>query len=151
MKAVRVPYEESSVYSMYNFFRGCGEFPPVKDAIMVDLDPGDVLYVPNGWWHYVENLSSAISVNTWIPLESDDESRFKESLVKYFVHSTLKDMDKSEAELLLNPNEVSTLQAVLLQFNNNCITLPMYCHDCLYLDVYTMDFWSIGIGKCRDF
>uniref|UniRef100_A0A0A9WR48 JmjC domain-containing protein n=1 Tax=Lygus hesperus TaxID=30085 RepID=A0A0A9WR48_LYGHE len=118
MKAVRVPYEESSVYSMYNFFRGCGEFPPVKDAIMVDLDPGDVLYVPNGWWHYVENLSSAISVNTWIPLESDDESRFKESLVKYFVHSTLKDMDKSEAELLLNPNEddLSTIpQLQLLQ------------------------------------
>lgn len=34
---------------------------------MVDLDPGDVLFVPARWWHYVENLSTAISINTWVP------------------------------------------------------------------------------------
>lgn len=34
----------------------------------VTLEPGQVLYVPKHWWHYVECDSTAISVNTWIEL-----------------------------------------------------------------------------------
>lgn len=36
---------------------------------MIDLEPGDVLYVPKNWWHLVENLETSISINTWVELK----------------------------------------------------------------------------------
>ncbi|XP_076638580.1 HSPB1 associated protein 1 isoform X1 [Colletes latitarsis] len=83
----RVPYEESTVYSKYNFF--C---PTEEDEInilkiqhkpkLVTLKPGDVLLVPAGWWHYVESLDCSVSVNTWLPIITDNVSRVKEAIVK---------------------------------------------------------------------
>ena len=35
---------------------------------VVDMCPGQVLYVPKHWWHFVETLESAISINTWVPM-----------------------------------------------------------------------------------
>lgn len=87
LSSTRVPYEESSIYSKLNFFSpyniGIFKSMTIQDAveyifnnIFVDikqaksivLQPGEVLFVPNGWWHYVENLEMAISINIWIPL-----------------------------------------------------------------------------------
>mmetsp|Transcript_33877 Transcript_33877/g.86603 ORF Transcript_33877/g.86603 Transcript_33877/m.86603 type:complete len:378 (+) Transcript_33877:1-1134(+) len=31
----------------------------------VTLGPGDLLFIPRGWWHYVRALSTSISVNFW--------------------------------------------------------------------------------------
>ncbi|KAK1047616.1 hypothetical protein LTS16_005076 [Friedmanniomyces endolithicus] len=44
-----------------------GEFPLFRDAKYVEavLEPGDSLYVPLGWWHYVESLSTSFSVSFW--------------------------------------------------------------------------------------
>ena len=36
----------------------------------VTLVPGDVLFVPKKWWHYVQSLDTSISINTWIELVS---------------------------------------------------------------------------------
>ena len=36
----------------------------------VTLAPGDVLFVPKKWWHYVQSLDTSISINTWIELVS---------------------------------------------------------------------------------
>ncbi|XP_043273186.1 HSPB1-associated protein 1 [Venturia canescens] len=87
MKPTRVPYEESTIYSEYNFF--C---PTIKDeesimnikknARLVVLEPGDVLLVPNRWWHYVESLDFSISINVWLPVEGDFKERINEALVK---------------------------------------------------------------------
>ena len=39
-------------------------------VFQVVLSPGEVLFVPRHWWHYVECVESAVSVNTWIELVS---------------------------------------------------------------------------------
>ncbi|KAK6853444.1 hypothetical protein PG990_009448 [Apiospora arundinis] len=38
-----------------------------KDVPYVDciLNPGDTLYIPIGWWHYVRGLSVSFSVSFW--------------------------------------------------------------------------------------
>lgn len=43
------------------------EFPPFRGAECVEgvLKPGDSLYVPLGWWHYVESLTTSFSVSFW--------------------------------------------------------------------------------------
>jgi oxalate decarboxylase/phosphoglucose isomerase-like protein (cupin superfamily) len=43
-------------------------FAELQEAYVVTLKPGDVLFVPNHWWHYVENIGVAVSINSWIPL-----------------------------------------------------------------------------------
>jgi hypothetical protein len=42
-------------------------FPGFKDAGYVEgvLGPGECLYLPPGWWHYVRSLSPSFSVSFW--------------------------------------------------------------------------------------
>ncbi|XP_034935822.1 HSPB1-associated protein 1 homolog isoform X2 [Chelonus insularis] len=87
LKQTRVPYEESTIYSKINFF--CPSKDDENEVLkfietpkLVILEPGDVLFVPKGWWHYVESLDTTLSVNIWLPLDSDDEARLKEAIVK---------------------------------------------------------------------
>lgn len=41
-----------------------GRFPALLEAEFVEvvLEPGDLLFLPKGWWHYVKSLSTSISV-----------------------------------------------------------------------------------------
>ena len=44
-----------------------------EGGLQVDLQPGEVLFVPKHWWHHVTTLSrSALSVNTWLDDAGDD-------------------------------------------------------------------------------
>lgn len=67
LQPTRVPYEEST------------------NARLVVLEPGEVLFVPMGWWHYVESMDLSVSVNVWLPLATDCEARLREALVKLIV------------------------------------------------------------------
>lgn len=47
------------------------QYPDISKAIQTEgsasaqLDPGDVLYIPRGWFHCVQSLSTSASVNWW--------------------------------------------------------------------------------------
>ncbi|RZF47562.1 hypothetical protein LSTR_LSTR009098 [Laodelphax striatellus] len=110
LQPTRIPYEESSIFSKINF--SCRKsLRGFKEAYFVILNPGDVLVVPNAWWHYVENIETSISINTWIPLEIDDEKRLEECLVRTFIGSVVQNLDEAERQSLLNPNEVELFRS----------------------------------------
>ncbi|XP_064426188.1 HSPB1-associated protein 1 isoform X3 [Mirounga angustirostris] len=68
----RIPYEESSVFSKINVVNpDLKRFPQFCKARrhMVTLNPGQVLFVPRHWWHYVESIDPVtVSINSWIEL-----------------------------------------------------------------------------------
>lgn len=43
------------------------KFPRFRRATLLEakLDPGDVLYLPKGWWHYFASSESSISLSCW--------------------------------------------------------------------------------------
>ncbi len=47
----------------------------------VVLEPGDVLFVPRHWWHDVECLETAVTLNLWLPHPRDGEARVHEAIV----------------------------------------------------------------------
>ncbi|XP_043581774.1 HSPB1-associated protein 1 isoform X1 [Bombus pyrosoma] len=98
LQPTRIPYEESTIYSKYNFFCPTKEdeinILKIQDtARLVILEPGDVLFVPPGWWHYVESLELTVSVNIWLPIITDNISRVKEAIVKLIVTRIGKDVN----------------------------------------------------------
>jgi HSPB1-associated protein 1 len=110
LQPTRIPYEESSIYSKLNFFSpNLEDFKGVKSCRKIILEPGDVLFVPHKWWHYVENLDTAVSINTWLPMPTDNEERLKESLVQLFITQITKNVDTNLSEIILNPNSDEVL------------------------------------------
>ena len=112
LKPTRVPYEESSVYSQINFEKWIGTVPDIEGTHphVVELFPGDVLFVPRHWWHHVRNEELSVSINSWLELEEEDhEARLHESLVKFLVAHASRNLPPSVVSELLNPNEVYTL------------------------------------------
>ena len=43
------------------------QFPKFADLKHWDciLEPGDMLFIPNKWWHYVKSLTVSFSVSFW--------------------------------------------------------------------------------------
>ncbi|GLV43580.1 HSPB1 associated protein 1 [Carabus blaptoides fortunei] len=105
LKPTRVPYEESSVYSQLNLFTpNLKDFDCINKSRTVTLNPGEVLFLPHGWWHYVENIETAISVNVWIPQPEDQRARVEEAFTQLFVAQMTKELMDDEKCQILNPN-----------------------------------------------
>lgn len=47
---------------------------PEAHPIEITVGPGESLYLPAGWWHYVRQSSITIAVNYWYELESRGSS-----------------------------------------------------------------------------
>ncbi|XP_024142132.1 HSPB1-associated protein 1 homolog [Oryzias melastigma] len=105
----RIPYEESSVFSSVNVQSpDLKKFPAFQaaQAHIVTLQPGQVLYVPRHWWHYVESVDPVtVSVNTWIELEVDDFARVSEAVTKMVVWSIKTAESDDNNDSWLNPTE----------------------------------------------
>ncbi|XP_027700982.1 HSPB1-associated protein 1 isoform X2 [Vombatus ursinus] len=94
----RIPYEESSVFSKVNVVNpDLKHFPQFLKAQrhMVTLYPGQVLFVPRHWWHYVESIDPiTVSINSWIELEEDHQARVEEAITRMLVEGTSHEINR---------------------------------------------------------
>ncbi|CAF3734011.1 unnamed protein product [Rotaria sordida] len=116
----RIPYEESSIYididpSQLNKFKNI-------DVYDIILEPGDVLFVPKHWWHFVSSLVFVtISVNSWLEQPDDHVERIKEMLVRQIITSIMMSHDYS-SDQWLNHNEVATDPMINLTLLSSLLT-----------------------------
>ncbi|XP_061580284.1 HSPB1-associated protein 1 homolog [Cololabis saira] len=105
----RIPYEESSVFSSVDVLHpDLTRFPAFQLARkhVVTLHPGQVLYVPRHWWHYVESIDPVtVSVNSWIELEVDGMARVAEAVTKTVVWAIKRAESDDGTDSWLNPTE----------------------------------------------
>ena len=62
------------------------KFPKFKDVQFksVILEPGDILFVPKNWWHYVKSLETSISISNFGYTKSEVYSvKFRERVIDY--------------------------------------------------------------------
>ncbi|TDL29489.1 Clavaminate synthase-like protein [Rickenella mellea] len=45
------------------------QLPPEASPLQITLHPGDTLYLPAGWWHYVRQSGITIALNWWYDVE----------------------------------------------------------------------------------
>jgi len=119
LQPLRLPFEESSIYSSYD--------PKSQDSIPPDyefvLEEGDVLFVPKHYWHYVETESDvAVSVNVWLSEDNDNYDQLTEAL-SLFVFGALKqavdDTGIDTNDLMNGWISPSELGGTLCQVNDN--------------------------------
>ncbi|NP_001089113.1 HSPB (heat shock 27kDa) associated protein 1 L homeolog [Xenopus laevis] len=108
MYPTRIPYEESSIFSKVNIVKpDQSRFPLFSRASphVVTLHPGQVLFVPQHWWHYVQSVDDiTVSINSWIELDSDHEFRVQEAITRTLV-CLFKSVDPRSTLDWLNPTE----------------------------------------------
>ncbi|XP_019378129.1 PREDICTED: HSPB1-associated protein 1 isoform X1 [Gavialis gangeticus] len=123
----RIPYEESSVFSKVSVVNpDLKRFPLFKKAKphVVTLSPGQVLFVPRHWWHYVESIDPiTISINSWIELDADHEARVEEAITRTLVCAIKSAEHPGSAGAWLNPTEVeATSHEINLQYLNGAMS-----------------------------
>ena len=75
-------------------------------SVQVVLEPGQVLFVPKHWWHFVECLETSISVNTWVNVDSDCIDRVQEAVIRNVMMSMKKSEETAGSDSWMTPSEV---------------------------------------------
>ncbi|XP_058665611.1 HSPB1-associated protein 1 isoform X1 [Ammospiza caudacuta] len=130
----RIPYEESSIFSKVNIANpDLKRFPEFRNstAHVVTLSPGQVLFVPRHWWHYVESIDPVtVSINSWIELDADHEARVEEAITRMLVCAIKSAENPSDGDLWLNPTEVeATSHEINLQYLNKAVSAYLKCQE----------------------
>lgn len=72
------------------------EFPKFMKARVcrVTVSPGDMMFIPKGWWHYLKSCTPSISVNHWFgqPIPGGDYCKMLVRLGPKYVVRTFRDM-----------------------------------------------------------
>ncbi|KAG5452308.1 aminotransferase [Clonorchis sinensis] len=105
MYQTRLPLEESTVFSEINFpipdYRKHPLLAQTSPRSVV-LEPGDALFVPRGWWHFVQSTTdcqATCAVNWWIDQpELDDRIRLREALTQLVGFSLLSNCQNVDVE-----------------------------------------------------
>ncbi|XP_062972753.1 HSPB1-associated protein 1 isoform X2 [Elgaria multicarinata webbii] len=123
----RIPYEESSVFSRVNVVNpDLKSYPQFKkaQAHVITLDPGQVLFVPRHWWHYVESIDPiTVSINSWIELDADHEARIEEAITRTLICAIKPAEDPGASDSWLNPTEAEvTSHETNLRYLNSAVS-----------------------------
>ena len=80
-------FSTASLVDLKNFNKN--KFPLFEKSkiIKVILNPGDAIYLPRGWWHYVESLEPSINVSVHYWKLSSFFIDFITGLSKMFLHN----------------------------------------------------------------
>ncbi|XP_049734092.1 HSPB1-associated protein 1 [Elephas maximus indicus] len=128
----RIPYEESSVFSKINVVNpDLQRFPQFQKARrhMVTLNPGQVLFVPRHWWHYVESVDPVtVSINSWIELEEDHQARVEEAITRILVCALKTAENPDNTKAWLNPTEVEEISHEVNCHYLNGAVLALFDH-----------------------
>ncbi|XP_060118159.1 HSPB1-associated protein 1 isoform X2 [Heteronotia binoei] len=114
----RIPYEESSVFSKVNVVNPdlkC--FPQFKKAQtrIVTVNPGQILFVPRHWWHYVESIDPIT--------DTDHEARVEEAITRTLICAIKSADHLSTSDSWLNPTETDvTSHKTNLQYLNAAVS-----------------------------
>ena len=108
----RLPFELTTIWSKINFKSiNLEQFSNFSKATprVIELHPGDVLFVPRHWWHFVENIPDqeipfTISVNHWIFDAKNAEETFlcdsfDESLANFVMNLMVNTFPDSDSFL----------------------------------------------------
>lgn len=124
MYPTRIPFEESTVYSQINIQNpDLTKFPKFQNAepFVIDLVPGDVLYVPHNWWHYVESLNDSISINTWVEIKNEDDAARLEEIVSKTLIQSLMESNFVSFDQWINSSEDYNSQEENLEIIKNSL------------------------------
>ncbi|CAL8096719.1 unnamed protein product [Calicophoron daubneyi] len=116
--ATRLPLEESTVFSEINLSHlNIQDFPLLSKSSprTIILDPGDILFVPRNWWHFVRSADdSAVTcaVNLWIDQpEVDNRVRLREALTQLACFSLFSSCPSLDSCKYIHPDERDLLSS----------------------------------------
>lgn len=139
MAPTRVPFEESTVWSAVPTAQHSGGFEAI-------LEPGDVLFVPHHWWHFVESLTDSVAANLWVPHADDPREEEKEAIVRLLAECLLGTSSPAEQQRLVNPGEVLGFRAENLNLVVSVLDLPF---PILEEDHFFIDYFVAALRSDR--
>jgi hypothetical protein len=139
MAPTRVPFEESTVWSAVPIAQHSGGFEAV-------LEPGDVLFVPHHWWHFVESLTDSVAANLWVPHANDPREEEKEAVVRLLAECLLGSRSPAEQQRLVNPGEVLGFRNENLDLVASVLGLPF---PVLVEDYFRIEYFVAALRSER--